>query len=86
MISIDRLKKDILEYDLYWVVDSIPYGDYFLSILNENDKIIIAVYDEWGSAAHLMDKEDFLSISTTEDLKKHINSIIYYNYNAYEGE
>jgi len=85
-MDIKEIKKDIIDYDLYWVVDSIPYGDYFLSILNEGDKIIIAVYDEWGSAAHLMDKEDFLSISTTEDLKKHINSIIYYNYIACEGE
>jgi hypothetical protein len=86
MISIDRLKKDIIDYDLYWVVDSIPYGDYFLSILNESDKVIIAVYDEWGSAAWEISKDEFLNITTDEELEKHINSIIYYNYIAYEGE
>lgn len=85
-MDIQEMKKDILEYDLYQVVDSIPCGDYFLSILNEGDKVIIAVYDEWGSAACLMDREVFLNIATTEELEKHINNIIYYNYIAHEGE
>ena len=80
------MKKDILEYDLYYVADDIPYGDYQLTIINEDDKIVIAVYDEWGSAAYVMDKEEFLNIGTTKELKKHINSIIYYNYIEYEGE
>lgn len=85
MISIDDLKKDILQYDLYWVVDDIPYGDYRLTIINKDDKVIIAVYDERGSAAYAMDREEFLNINTTEELKKYINSVLYYNY-IYEGE
>ena len=79
-MDIKEMKKDILEYDLYQVVDGVPYGDYQLSIFNENDKIIIAVYDNWGSAAYMMDKEDFLNIKTTEELEKYIDNIIYYNY------
>ena len=85
-MDIKEMKKDIVEYDLYQVIDDIPYGDYQLTILNENDKIIIAVYDNWGSAAYVMDKKDFLNISTTEELEKHIDNIIYYNYIEYEGE
>jgi len=85
-MNLKEIKKDIIEYNLYWVVDDIPYGDYRLTIINESDKIIIALYNDWGSVAYMMDKEDFLSISTTEDLKKHINSILYYNYIEYEGE
>ncbi len=85
-MDIKEMKKDILEYDLYEVLDDIPYGDYRLTILNEDDKIVIAVYDEWGSAAYVMDKEDFLNIRTNEELEQHINSIIYYNYIEYEGE
>ena len=85
-MNIQEIKKDIVEYDLYQVVDSIPYGDYFLSIFNEGDKIVIAVYDNWGSVAHMMDKKDFLNITTTDELEKHINSIIYYNYIECKGE
>ena len=84
-MNIKEIKKDILEYDLYYLLDDVAYGDYSLSILNENDKIIIALYDDWGSAAYAMDKEDFLSISTTEELKRHINNILFYNY-IEEGE
>ena len=86
MISIERLKKDIIDYDLYWVLDDIPYGDYRLPIINEDDKVIIAVYDEWGSVAWPMDKEEFLNIGTNDELERHINNIIYYNYIAHEGE
>jgi len=85
-MDIKEMKKDILEYDLYYVVDDIPYGDYYLTILNENDKIIIHISDYEGSAAHVMDKEEFLNIKTTEELEKHINNILYYNYIEYEGE
>ena len=85
-MNLKEMKKDIVEYDLYHVVDGVPYGDYQLSILNEGDKIIIVVYDNWGSAAYVMDKEDFLNIKTTEELERHINSIIYYNYIEHEGE
>ena len=85
-MDIKEIKNDIIEYDLHYVIDSIPYGDYFLSIINENDKIIIIIYDDQGSTSHVMDKEEFLNINTTEELKKHINSILYYNYNEYEGE
>ena len=80
MINIDELKKDLLKYDLYYLLDDVQYGDYQLTILNEGDKIIIAVYDEWGSAAYVMNKEEFLKIDTSEELEKHINAIIYYNY------
>ena len=83
-MDIKEMKKDLLEYDLYHVVDGVLYGDYQLTIYNEGDKVIIAVYDEWGSAAHAMDKEEFLNIATNEELERHINSIIYYNY--IEGE
>ena len=85
-MNLKEIKKDIIDYDLYWVVDSIPYGDYRLTIINEDDKVIIAVYDEWGSVAYMMDKEEFLNIGTNEELERHINSIIYYNYIEHEGE
>ena len=85
-MDIKEMKKDIIDYDLYHVVDSIPYGNYQLNILNEGDNIIIAVYDEWGSAAWAMDRDEFLNIGTTKELKKHINSILYYNYVEYEGD
>jgi hypothetical protein len=85
-MDIKEMKKDIIEYDLYWVVDGIPYGEYQLTILNEDDKIIIVLDDNEGFASWAMDREEFLNISTTEDLKKHINSILYYNYIEYEGD
>ena len=85
-MDIKDLKKDILEYDLYEVLDDIPYDDYFLTIFNEGNKIIIIVRDDNGSAAWAMDKEEFLNIGTTEELEQHINSILYYNYIEYEGE
>ena len=85
-MNIKEVKKDIIDYNLYHVVDSIPYGNYQLSILNEGDKILIVVNDNEGSASWAMSKEEFLNIKTTEELKKHINSIIYYNYIEYEGE
>ena len=85
-MDIKEMKKDILEYNLYRVIDDILYEDYFLSIFNEGDQIIIAVYDNWGSAAYVMDKEEFLNIRTNEELEQHINSILYYNYIEYEGD
>ena len=85
-MNIKEMKKDLVDYNLYHVVDSIPYGDYQLSILNEGDKIIIVVNDYEGSASWAMSKEEFLNIKTTEELKKLINSILYYNYIEYEGE
>lgn len=84
-MDIQEMKKNLVEYDLYCLLDNVAYGDYSLSIFNEDDKIIIAIYDEWGSAAYAMNKEDFLSINTTEELKKHINNVLYYNY-IYERE
>ena len=85
-MDIKEMKKDVLKYDLYYVVDSIPYGDYYLTIINENDSIIIHIEDVEGSASCAMNKEEFLNINTTKELEKHINSIIYYNYIEYEGE
>ena len=85
-MDIKKMKKDIIDYDLYHVADDIPYGDYQLSIFNEGDKILIVVNDYEGSASWVMSKEEFLNIKTTEELKKHINNIIYYNYIEYEGE
>ena len=85
-MDLQEMKKDIIKYDLYEVLDDIPYGDYFLTILNEDDKIIIVTYDDQGSASWAMSKEKFSNIKTTEELKKHINAILYYNYIAHEGE
>ncbi len=84
-MNLKELKKDIIEYDLYEVVDDIQYGNYFLTILNEDDKILIIVRDYEGSASWVMDKNEFLNIDTTEELEKLINNILYYNY-IYEGE
>ncbi len=85
-MDIKEMKKDILEYNLYYLLDGVPYGDHRLTILNEGDKIIIIVDDNKGSASWAMDREEFLNISTTEELEKHINNILYYNYIEYEGE
>ncbi len=85
-MDLKEIKKDILEYDLYHLLDSVQHGDYRLTILNEGDKIIIIVDDNKGSASWAMDRDEFLNIGTTEELKKHINSILYYNYIEYEGE
>ena len=79
-MDIKEMKKDIIDYNLYHVVDSIPYGNYQLSILNEGDNIIIIVHDDQGSASWATSKEKFLNIKTTEELKKHIDAILYYNY------
>jgi hypothetical protein len=71
-MDIKEMKKNIVEYDLYHVVDSIPYGDYQLTILNEDEKIIIIVHDNQGSASGAMEREEFLNINTTEEPKKNI--------------
>ena len=85
-MDIKEIKKDIIDYNLYHVIDGVEYGDYQLSILNERDSIIIHIEDDQGSATYVMTREEFLNIGTTEELKKHINSILYYNYVEYEGE
>jgi hypothetical protein len=85
-MDIKEIKKDLLEYDLYYLLDDIPYGDYYLTILNENDKIIIHISDIEGSASWMMEKEEFLNISTNEELEKYVNDVLYYNYIEYEGE
>ena len=85
-MDLKEMKKDIVDYNLYHVADGISYGNYQLSILNEGDKILIVVNDNEGSASWVMSKEKFLNIGTTEELKKHINSVLYYNYIEYEGE
>ena len=85
-MDIREIKKDLVDYNLYYLLDGIEYGNYQLSILNEDDKIIIHISDYEGSAAWAMSKEEFSNIKTTEELKKHINSILYYNYVEYEGE
>jgi len=85
-MDIKEIKKDLLEYDLYYLLDDVQYGDYFLSIFNEGEKIIIVVADNQGSASWTMDREEFLNIPTTEELEKHVNNILYYNYIEYEGE
>ena len=85
-MDIKELKKNILEYDLYEVIDDVPYDDYFLTILNEDNKILIIIRDYEGSASWVMDKNEFLNIGTTDELEKHINSILYYNYVEYEEE
>lgn len=85
-MNMKKLKKDIIEYDLYEVVDDIPYSDCFLTILNEDDKIIIIVRDNQGSASWAMNKDEFLNINTNEELEQLINSVLYYNYVEYEGE
>ena len=84
-MDIKEIKKDIVEHNLYHVIDGVPYGNYQLSILNEGDKILIVVNDNEGSASWATSKEEFLNIATTKELEKHINSIIYYNYIEYEG-
>jgi len=85
-MNIEEIKRDIVDYNLYHVVDNISYGEYLLNIINEDDKIIIIVHDNQGSATWTMTKNEFLDIPTTLELKKHINSILYYNYTEYEGE
>ena len=85
-MDINELKKDIIDYNLYYVADGIPYGDYRLTIINEDDKILIIVDDNEGHASWVMDKKEFLNIKTTEELEKHINAILYYNYIVHEGE
>jgi len=79
-MDIKEMKKDLLEYDLYDLLDGVQYGDYLLNIYNGNDKIIIVVYDDKGSASWTMDRDELLNISTNEELEKIINSILYYNY------
>ena len=85
-VDIKEMKKDLVDYNLYHLLDGIEYGDYLLTILNEREKIIIIVEDAEGFASWVMDRKDFLNISTTEDLKKHINNVLYYNYIKYEGD
>ena len=80
-MDIKEMQKDILEHDLFEVVDRMPYGEYFLSIYNtEGDHVVIFIEDAEGSATWAMDREDFLSIRTTEELERLIDSVIYYNY------
>ena len=83
-MDIKELKKNIINYNLYEVIDDVPYGAYRLTILNEGDKILIIVEDNEGRAAWATDKDEFLNISTSKELKKLINNILYYNYYNYE--
>ncbi len=85
-MDIKEMKKDLLEYGLYDLVDGAQYGDYLLNIYNGNDEIIIVVYDDQGSAAGIIIKEEFLNIDSIKELEKHINAILYYNYIEHEGE
>ena len=86
MINIEDLKKDLIEYDLYWLLDGVEYGDYYPTIINERGSIIIHIEDGEGSASWAMNRDEFLNINTTEELKKYINAMLYYNYITHEGE
>ena len=79
-MDIQEIKKNIIQYNLHEVVDSVPYGNYSVSIFNEGNKILIAADDYEGLATWAMDREDFLSIATNEELERLIDSVIYYNY------
>jgi len=83
-MNIKEIKRHIIDYNLYEVLDSVPYGAYRLTILNEKDKIVIIVEDNEGRAVWAMNKDEFLNIGTTKELKKLINNTLYYNYNEYE--
>ena len=81
-MDIKEMQKDILEHDLFEVVDRMPYGEYFLSIYNtEGDHVVILIEDAEGSAAWAMDREDFLAYGANEaDLERLLNGILYYTY------
>jgi hypothetical protein len=85
-MDIKEIKKNITQYNLYEVVEGIPYGDYSLTIFSEGDRVAILVENAEGTAAWAMDREEFLSIRTTEELERLIDSIIYYNYIEREEE
>lgn len=75
--------RDILEYDLFEVVDRMPYGEYFLSIYNtEGNMVAILVEDAEGSATWwTMDKKEFFSFgATVEGLERLLNGILYYTH------
>ena len=79
-MDIKEIKKNIMQYNLYEVVDSAPYGEYFVTILNEGDKVLIAADDYEGLATWAMDRKEFLNIATNEELEQLIDSVLYYNY------
>lgn len=84
MINIEDLKKNLLEYDLYWLLDAVKYGDYYLTIINENDSIIIHIEDVEGFATGAISKDTFLDMVTILELEEYINAILYYNYVEYD--
>lgn len=79
MLNLEEIKNSI-ENNYYRVLEDENYGEYFLSIFNENEKIIIHLYDSTGSASWAIEKEEFLKIESKEDLEKLINQVLYYNW------
>jgi hypothetical protein len=82
-MDIKEMRKDILEYDLYEVVDGMPYGNHFVSIFNtEGNQVAILIEDAEGTGTWwAMDKQDFFTYgATVEDLERLLNGILYYTY------
>jgi len=78
-INFTQVKKDIKNYDIFEVLDTKKYGNYYLNIYNESDTILIHLSDLEGYTTSKIDKKKFLEMSIS-DIKKLLNEVLYYNY------
>lgn len=74
-----EVKEDI-RAGHYWILDGVPYGEFFVSIILEDDELTINVYDDEGEAlAHFPDPSEFLEY-TPAQIENYLNQLIYFNY------
>lgn len=84
----DEKIEEILENikDGFYEILECKYGDYNLTILKENEKIVIHLQDEFGESSNFCDVERFINLIKNKKLENYIDEVLYYNYVSYERQ
>lgn len=77
MINLEDVKADI-RMGMYEVVDSVPYGEYELSILSERDEVVICMRNSTTVATSKVSEGHFLSLNK-DGFDRLLGEILFYN-------
>lgn len=71
--------KEDMRAGIYKLLDEANYGDYFLSMVNERDYIVVIIVDFDGSASSIIPHKRYHK-TNFNDFTKELNEILFYNY------
>lgn len=83
----DEQIEEILENikdGFYQILENHKYGEYLLNITQENEIIIIEIFDDKGSGRSLLEDDYFITIVKNRDFQKFLDAVLYYRYHEYE--